>query len=486
MPTKVEPLSSAIAPYGFLERWPNRGCLAGGPVIGGFLRQVDLGGWEMKVVSTQGTGTGIVKGLAFISAYIAPQFKRTTDANDVRDVINQAVGDPAAALSSSTFPADLQPSLWRDLVVQVGAGYYAAAWFGQGLTGVLTTPPQFFAPATVAASIYVADPTNALTIGSTIVKVRVFDALPSDRCPIYYTGHPIDLWTKLCTEGGLTYDATTAGTTKDALGQNLRINLRITSQQALASFLETVLAGPVGFSARMSGVGQLVPFTTRIMGSAAPSLTLTSADVPQDETVLYELTEPDAITKVVYNQQNLLTSFSTSDISAAGRTATAVPTTTSTTQRYAVARTTPAADGVTVQTVTVERTSGDSAAAVQREQVYTLPGFLDYGGGAYDAGIVDARAKEIFDRTSRGRLSGEVTALRGGAGDEVVFFYFTGALLTLLSAQTTIANSNSVIAGVKHIGIALHSIFHLLPMAGSKAMVRTLSCRTGFISVWCD
>lgn len=410
--TKVELLST------FIARWPVRGCLAGGPVRGGFLRQPDLGGWEMRVVSTQGAGTNIVKGLAFVSGYIAPEFMRTTDANAVRDLVNTAVGDPTGPATPSTFPADLVASLWPDLVVQVNSAYYAAAWFAQGLGAVLSKTPQFFAPASVAASIYVADPTNALTVGSTIVKVRVFDALPSDRCAIYYTGHPLDLFTALCDEAGLAYDSAAVTTTKNALGTSLRINLRITSQEPLASFLESTLYGPVGFSVRTNSAGQLVPFTTRVSDHAAPSLTITSADVPSDEAALFELTEADAVTKVIYNQSNLVTTFSTSDVPATGRTA--VSTSGTSTPRVAIAKTTPAADGVSVQSVRVERTSGDSAAAVQREQTYTIPGFLDYGGGSYDAGIVDARAKEIFDRMSRGRLSGEFTALRGGAGDPIV------------------------------------------------------------------
>lgn len=407
----------------YLTRWPNRGCLAGGPVIGGFLGMADLNGWEMTVANSASIFAGKVKLLSFNAGYTWPTFKRTTKADDVAQTLNDAVGE-ASGLSDASFKDDMPgQSGWRDVVVQViGTGYYTVAKIGGytnigGSSAMLNDTP-FFDNGNFGHGIHVNDPSLTLTVG-TKVRVRVFDALPSERCPIYYRGHPVDLATKLCDEAGIAYDATQATAAKQALGAALTITVRITGSQSWSSFTESVLYGPCGFSARTLPSGALAFFTTRIMASSLPGVTITTADVPQGETVLFDLSEPDAITKVTYNQQNLIPAVGTVPGSQVG---TAVPrTAVSTTTRTAQQRiTNPPLDGVSVQTVTVERTSGDTAAAVQKEQAYTIPGFLDTGSLRYEPQLVDAKAAEIFDRDGRGRITGEVQLLRSGAGGAVV------------------------------------------------------------------
>jgi len=185
----------------------------------------------------------------------------------------------------------------------------------------------------------------------------------------------------------------------------MRIHLRITSVQTWASWVEGTLYGPCGFSVRTNDTNQLVPFATRITSTASPSVVVTSADVPSDGAVLFDLSEPDAITKVSFNMQNLLANT--------GGVATV-----SSGPRIAIPKVVPPADGVVVQPVLVERTSGDAGGPVQREQSYTIPGFLaaDATATTYDPSYVDHFAAGIFDRMSRGRLSGEVSLLRAGTG----------------------------------------------------------------------
>lgn len=400
--TKIESIATWMA------RWPHRGTIVGGPVLGGFLARADLGGWEMRVADRQVAGTTSytpsggspvttttrIAYLSFDAGYAAPGFTRSTRMKDIRDGANSALG-PVTWSPSTSFPADIEVAWtgWSDLVVQVGTQYFGATNAFAGFAG--RAPDNVFLSDTRdTTGLFVWDSAQRLTVGAA-VRVHVFDALPTERCPIYYSGHPVDLWMKLCDEAGLTYDATAAGTCKDALGRNLRINLRITGSQAWASFVESVLYGPCGFSARTDATGRLVPFATRVMSTALPSVTLTSADVPQAETVLFELTEADAITKLTVNQTNLVTTPTPGGSIAA-------------------------LDGVEQQSVQVIRTSGDAGGPVQREQSYTIPGFLDTGSGTYESTLVDALARNVFDRYGRGRIAGETLALRGASGDAVV------------------------------------------------------------------
>ena len=389
--TKVELFSSYIA------RWPKRGCIAGGPIIGGFLRGNDLLGWEMKVVSITGAGATRVAGLALVSGYQAPDFRRSTNPDDFRQRVNDTVGATSGSYLASAFPADFPASFWPNVVLQVGTNYFAAA------SSPVAASTFFFFSVMSPGDIYVADPNSLLTVASTVLRVRIFDALPTERCPIYYSGHPVDIWTKLCDESSLKYNAAAVTTCRDAMGRGMRMYLRITGVQTWTSFVESTLYGPCGFSARTNAANEFVPFATRITTSAAPATIVTSADVSSDGSVLFDLSEPDAITKVVFNMQNLL---------PLGPGTGPLP------QARLVPGTTPPPDGVLVQKVTVERSSGDGGGPVQREQTYTIPGFIasDPNAQGYDPQYVDHFAGGIFDRMGRGRLGGEVSLLRGGTG----------------------------------------------------------------------
>lgn len=419
--TQVEPLAT------YLARWPHRGCMAGGPIIGGFLGVIDRGGWEMTVVSVFNYPPHVVQ-LNFVAGYSAPNFTRTTNPKDHQDALNTAMGNHTSTVQTSTFPADLGLSEWRDVVVEiVGVGYFAAASivdsnFADSTPGFM----QVGAAHNRVTGFFVWDPGNVLSASGTVRRVRVYDALPSERSPIYFSGHPLDLWTKLCDEAGLTYDSSAVTSCKQALGNSRRISLRITGTADWSSFVESTLYGPCGFSVSTDASGRLVPFPTRITNSAGPSVSITSADVPQGETVLFDLTEADAITRVVFDQQNL------------------IPT--------VVNQVGAATDGINVQSVHIERTSGDSSAPVQKEQAYSIPGFIDSGGlgpsgsaAVYEPGFVDAMAGEIFDRFSRGRIAGEVQFLRGGAGDPVTLgSEFAVTLPSMPNHNKRLLDDNSV------------------------------------------
>ncbi len=393
--TKIEPLAD------YLERWPTRGTIAGGPVLGGFLGLADRGGWEYRVAGSYASGA--VKYLRFVSGYQAPSFDRTTDALAVDEQLNKAAGSHAVSQLPNTFPNTdgLNPTEWPDLLVQIDGANFSPA--SVAVAGGLTPDGHAFGFDAYGLSfvgggisgIYVYDNDDVLSVGLTIRRVRIFDALPSERCPIYYTGHPLDLFTKLLDEADLTYDSSAVTATKNALGTSLRLNLRITSTQDLSQFLTSVLFGPCGFSARTDENGALVPFTTRVTSNTLPLTTITAADVPDGQTVLFELSEPDAITKLTFEQLNLVPST---------RNDTNAP-----------------PDGINVQSVRVERTSGDAGGNVQREQSYSIPGFITtQPTGGYEAGYVDGVALELFDRYGRGRLTGGTPVLATGEGADLL------------------------------------------------------------------
>lgn len=391
--TKVE----AFADY--LARWPTRGCVAGGPILGGFLGRSDLGGWEVLVARATTWNGLAVKALQITAAYFPSGFGRTTrpTPDQIRPV-DDAAGPASAMPLPQTFAADFAPSPWPDLIVKVGTHYYAAAsfamagdtWYNPAVGGALIGVSRFSGYLT----LYVFDPGGTLTVGTGGLRLSLFDAIPSARSVLFYQGHPLDLWTKLCDESALRYDAAAVTATKALLGNNLRITLEIPAPQDWASFVESTLYGPCGFSVRTATDGTLVPFTTRTGITALPSVTVANVDVSQDGNALFDLSEPDAITKLTVQQTNL-SAQTTSD------------------QNLPL-------DGLARQSVQVIRTSGDAGGPVQREQTYTIPGFLDTGSGAYEPGLVDAMAKSLFDRFGRGRLVGETTLLRAGAGGGVV------------------------------------------------------------------
>jgi hypothetical protein len=396
-------ISESLGSY--IARWPQRGALAGGPIIGDFLGVHDRGGWEMVVdqVLTNSAGKKL-KRLTFKGGYAPPGFGHTDSANAVRSALNAALGDRKGEPTPSSFPLDLEPSSWPDVVVQVGGAYFAAA---SGLDAsrcsgtsiyLAVLGNQFMQAAGLLSGFYVWDTANVLPVSGTVQRVRVFDALPSARSPIYFTGHPLALWTKLCDDVGLRYDSAGVTAVTNAIGSDRRISLRITQTESWSSFVESTLYGPTGYSVRTKAGGSLVPFSTRLLTNTPPTRTITSADVPQDVTTLFELSEPDAITKVTVSQTNLVPSTEHSGDADTGAT-----------------------DGVLVQDVSVVRVSGDGGGTIDREQTYSIPGFLHTAGTqAYSPAIVDAMALEIFDRASRGRLSGTIVLLRGGAGDGTV------------------------------------------------------------------
>jgi hypothetical protein len=107
----------------FVTRWPNRGCILGGPIRGGFLDQPDRGGWEMTVQKSHDTF------LRFNAGYAPPtssarrmRARRWAPANARPHRCSKTRS--SSAVGQATFET-VARARWADLVVEiVGVGFF--------------------------------------------------------------------------------------------------------------------------------------------------------------------------------------------------------------------------------------------------------------------------------------------------------------------------------------------------------------------------
>lgn len=430
-PATLEPIAD------YLTRWPNRGCIFGGPIIGGFLDQPDRGGWEMKVEANSGGVTF----LRFVAGYGPPDFDRSTNAEDcmaaARERTDGLLQHPTDVSPVTTFE-QAEHSTWRGVVVEVLTTTGTSLGYFLPDTGLRVSGADVINGGQYKhllkdirnRGLYVYG--TSLTTGSTIRRVRGFTPDVSDLSPIYWTGHPIDLLTKLWDEAGLAYNSTAVTNTKNAIGADRRISLRITEYQPLGDFLEQVVYGPFGVGVRVNDSGQLVPFSGRIPYNANPSTTITSADVWTDADgagpELFAIEQASAVNKVIFEHTRLVKTQdgAPSDedllrnlfIEAFGTGP----------QRQEilgkqVRYNTPNPDGFSTVNVRFERTNGDAGAVGKREVTFSVPAMVHTNGTNQDDQLpkyVDALAQEIFDRWGRGIITCSAQGLRGGSTDSTL------------------------------------------------------------------
>lgn len=455
-PFRVATEYTAFAPQpgdtiaAYLARWPKRGCIIGGPVIGGFLGAKDLGGidvvaWEAYTdgdCTIGPIGSGAMTHLAFRSGYVPPKFKRTTKAADVGAIANPAA-DPFSVQTSSPqpyFATVLGRTFWPGLVHQltdpatgtvtyhsVDNGWmYRPIFYPGGRTdlGIVVDKRSI-------AGLFVA---GAVPIDrNKILKLRTFTIAPTEQSPIYDTLHPVDWIARLWTEAGITYDAASVEAAREQLGSDLRVSLRITEPTKLQSFLEATFYGPFGIGARNGSSGRMQLVCTRIFGSVAPALQITAADTADGESDPFELRSNTAINKVIIECQRMVRWASEeSEPLYYGRGG--YFETRAWMNRYAAAgkfqkRPDPPPDGFAAQDIRFERTNADPGATGRGELTYRIPGIVHLRDAVGDAlpDWVDARAREIFDRWGRGIREAETFLLADGAGagaqlgDELLF-----------------------------------------------------------------
>jgi hypothetical protein len=128
--------------------------------------------------------------------------------------------------------------------------------------------------------------------------------LPSDVSPIYIDRHPVDLLTDVWTIAGLAYDAAACTALKNLLGAGLRLSLRVTSSKQMGQFLQEVVFKPFFIGVRADSQGRLVPFSTSIRTSSAPTKTITDALIASDGAKLpFEQDVTQGVRRLTFKQR---------------------------------------------------------------------------------------------------------------------------------------------------------------------------------------
>jgi hypothetical protein len=324
--------------------FPKRGCLWGGPVIGGFgatsggaVSAIDSGGWEFKYKAMQ-QGVAAFTPAAY---YLPPKFQKQTSLNkDFVSVVMSIMqgfleyAPPDTSFTTDTFIGLHTPpsvfsfpnvqciieepgtaNVWRGSI----RGFLSpltndVGWSNLGVTsGTLVPQTAYFLYVTFdSANVSGGSPTPAMTVDK-VYRVRAISREVTESSPLYFDLHPVDIVTKLYDLVNIPYKSgasTTANTwqwAKQELGADLRLAARITSASTLSEFLDRSIFGPFGFSTRTNASGQKEFFLTRKLGYALPSVTISNVDVRGDDLPpIYALGESTALTGFEVTQQQLV------------------------------------------------------------------------------------------------------------------------------------------------------------------------------------
>lgn len=406
-----------------------RGALFGGPLAGGGWGPVnDRGGWKFKVLSaTAGIAPhySAIVTLGFVSGYRGindPVSRRYSDflgSSGLVEQINQvaqAYYAPSVAkvLASTGRYGSIDsgygtgggfPGITLRILEYIGAANNGL--FIPGALDIATGSPAGTGPAWLlnaltndqleTLDVFWPDALALPSVGA-ILSVAAYTSTPTTDSPVYVDAHPVDIAATLYAQAGIPFDNTSAINTTAALGDTLRVALRITTTQTLQTFLEQVLFGPFGFSTRTNAAGVLEFFTTRLKGTSPPSVTIATSDLQDASGIIFENDEA-----TVYSSVRLKTKMFW---------AYAPNTQTDTNSRPL--------DSVIEQDAQVVITNADANAFVTQEIVYTVPGYIHeasaYGNAVDLNAYVSAIALEIFDRFGRGGPVCDALAINAASG----------------------------------------------------------------------
>lgn len=401
----------------YLDRWPNRGCIIGGPILGGFREVEDLGGWTFKVAGEGSyNGTDFTR-LEFVRGYLKSgvpietldegaglDFVRSLNETMSAFAVKQRIVRAASGLlilPIGSWP-DLAVIVDRDLAnprtaIRPLAGLHIQTLADLGGYPILSGWTN--ENGTSGYSLYLNG--SLATLGfsvNQIVRIDIISRKVSPESPIYWTGHPVDLMSTLWDEASLPYVASSLETVRNTLGAHLRLTLEITQAENLGGFLERAVYGWAGIGARgaeaLADAGKLEAFVTRIFNNTPPAIEITDADVVQDTTEAFDLDSSAAVQRVVIEHEHFTPVAFTQGFTGAFERRV---------ERF-------------------ERDNGDPDAIGTGVITFRIPGMVhivDNNDGFDMQGWVDGRAHEVFDRRGRGELRLKTTLIRGGAGDAV-------------------------------------------------------------------
>ena len=238
---------------------------------------------------------------------------------------------------------------------------------------------------------------NWLSVGDQF-KLIVFPREISERNPLHWMGHPMDLVTGLLALRGESYNAASAAAVKAELGSGLQIEIRITAAMTLADALEKIVYGPFGVGARTNNAGEREFFTTR-RDFVPPVETLTNDDLTSADGIVWATEEGSAINKVTFKTQ-AFTALPPGDPDPDPNNP---------------------LDWIGTSSVTVEAVPDESEGAVFGDHTasYELPGnIVGLTTGTPDnPGTLDEFVAligfELFDFQGRGAITSEISVRRG-------------------------------------------------------------------------
>jgi hypothetical protein len=398
--TLFKPNSPTETIASFLARWPNRACILGGP-MGSVLGMKDRGGWKMVVRDARPAGATRPR----YRLEPLPLGLYTGDGNsyakfeDLAKGINDAVRSLAKLAGSygtgayTTITDTTTPGFgWEYLIVLVdGVPFRAMNLLGVGLYDGTEQDYDFASTHKGKIGIHIdgGEGQSALTLGAT-VTVRALTILPTDVCPLYVTGNPVDIANTFELEAAIPVNAASVTATKNIIGTSANLIIPVTGPMELGKLLEDCVYGPFGIGTRPDTVdGSIEFFCSRIFANTPPGTVITSADVVNGSTSAFELDTADAIKQLNFQHQKLSRS-------------TAVP------------------QGITSQIERVERQNGDPGSIGTGVVEYTVPGMVTFVNANFDVKKwVDGQAHLLFDRRGRGSMRAKTTLLRGAAGNGV-------------------------------------------------------------------
>jgi len=394
--------------------FPQRGCILGGPIIGGFGPTPDSGGIEAEFAVGEtaiwvdgGTRIAAMKWLA--ASDIGPSYTRTLNFGAYATYANKVLA-PFAASATPGFYTDpvFQPLTFAgpsvsqvhfpDLLVIMTDG--TTTWVGK-LRAFFPWTYSIFSGSTgggvqadkqspyIYATFKADQP--AFPSAGTPLRIRVVHQTVSEHSPLYIDMHPVDIATKMMQSVNIAVDPQVAQTVKAALGIDMKLACRITSPVNMGQFLSEALFGPFGFSARSRvGISREF-FLTRRLPATAPTAIIATDDVRGDDLPpVFDLDESTVCSEVTFRHRTLAKAITLPDSNQV-----------------------PPPDGIVESTHEVTVASGDTSTFSTRAVVYDIPGMVHHGDGWQSdmSSLIAGITTEIFDRYGRGAPTYELPVL---------------------------------------------------------------------------
>jgi hypothetical protein len=245
-----------------------------------------------------------------------------------------------------------------------------------------------------------------------LVGVAVYTKEIGPDYPLHIAMHPVDIVKFIYTDYGIAYDATSAATTKDALGSQLKHYARVTAAENIQSFIEKLFGG-YGFSTRVEN-GERVFFMLRRKSSSGPTVSVVDATIREEGGPTFDLSESTKCNQVRIRSKRFLLSTegdsvrrAWDDIEEKDQTVVADlvdswPARSSGTVTYPIGYLDPTLDAATFG---------------ERVQEFDIPGqpYIDGVGELPFLPFARGLAETVFDRAGRG-IQGTTLVTRRAAG----------------------------------------------------------------------